>query len=300
MTVANLPEDLRAATAGMVVTRADPLTRLVPDGPTGSWRLMLDDGTRLKGQMLWSPRRCERARCMIASLADVGLPQIVAWSGRAVVQEWVVGSAADPSAHAAAAGRLLGRLHRAPIPPCAANGDRWQPDAPRTRSHLVDLARAGLLDARESERVEHLLPDASRCASDLVVTHGDLAPENVVVATDRAGADDLIPVDNEACDVAPAGWDLARTWYRWPMSAAARSDFRRTYELETRRQVVGHDLVSWLLAVLVDAAAYRLAGDAAVDLPLRALRTVLRGAETRNFGAQIFASSPEICDDGAL
>ncbi len=300
MTAMNLPDDLIAATAAMRVVRAEPLARLVRDGPTGSWRLTLADGTLLKGQMLWSPPRSARARCMIATLDDLGVPQVVAWSGRALVQHWIEGSAAEPSVHAAAAGRLLGRFHSSPIPPCAAAGDRWQPDAARTRAHLADLVAAGVLDAAERDRALLLLPDAVWCASDLVVTHGDLAPDNVVVATDGAQEGDLIPVDNEACDVAPAAWDLARTWYRWPMSAGARTEFRHAYEAASGRRCVSEDFVGWLAAVLVDAAAYRSAGRAAVDLPVRALRTVLGGAGRPNFAEQMFAASPDICDDGAL
>ena len=53
--------------------------RLVRDGPTGSWRLTLADGSTCKGQLLWSPRRSERARCMIAALAHVDVPLVVAW-----------------------------------------------------------------------------------------------------------------------------------------------------------------------------------------------------------------------------
>jgi aminoglycoside phosphotransferase (APT) family kinase protein len=297
MTGVALPDDLVAATAQMQVLEVEPLARLVTDGPTGSWCLTLDDGARVKGQMLWSPHRSERARCMIAALAHVGVPPVVAFAGRAIVQEWVDGATADASRHAAAAGRLLGQIHTTPIPPCARAGGAWQPDAARTRAHLESLVDRDALEAAEGARIVDLLPDAAQCAADFVVTHGDLAPGNVVVIDDGASAVNVVPVDNEACDAAPARWDVARTWYRWPMPAGARTDFRHAYEATTGRDLIGDDFVGWLAAVLVDAAAYRFDGQADAQVPLQALRTVARGTPSRDFAEQMFLTSPEICDD---
>lgn len=296
MTSAALPDDLVAAAASMQVLRAEPLARLVAGGPTGSWRLTLEDGVLLKGQMLWSPRRSERARCMIAALGHLGAPQVVAFAGRAIVQEWIDGSTADASVHAAAAGRLLGRMHTTPIPSCATAGGRWQPDAARTRAHLDSLVARAVLDAGERARIVELLPDAAQCAADLVVAHGDLAPANVVV-TDRPTSLTLVPVDNEGCDAAPAGWDVARTWYRWPMSSDARTEFRHAYEATTGRDPVDDDFVGWLVAVLVDAAAYRFDAQADADVPMRALRTLMQSTWNRDLAEQMFLASPEICDD---
>jgi hypothetical protein len=54
------------------------------------------------------------------------------------------------------------------------------------------------------------------------------------------------------------------------------------------------------VAVLVDAAAYRLAGNAHADLPLRALRAVARRVEQGMTAEQMFTKSPDICDDVPL
>ena len=289
-----LPDDLHAATAGLSIVRAEPLDPLLPEGATGSWRLTLQDDSTVKGQLLWSARRCERAREMIRALDDVGAPQVVAWYGRALVQEWVEGDAADPDAHARAAGDLLGRIHRTPIPASAADGVRWQPDAARTRQGLGALTEHGALEAADGDLALRLLPDASMCSRDLVVTHGDLAPGNVVASPGPGFT--LVPVDNEACDAAPAEWDVARTWYRWPMTPDARNEFRTAYEAVTGRDAVSDGFAGWLVAVLVDAAAYRLRGNVDSNVPLRGLQNCLRGARDGRTGEQMFSESAETCD----
>jgi len=146
----------------------------------------------------------------------------------------------------------------------------------RLESDTTILVEAGELEtdaAAEAHRLanEHVPGDASTG-----IIHNDFCPENIVL--DASGSP--VCVDNATLTFGPHDYDLARTWYRWPMSPGESDAFLRGYEMYRRRASFERHFVFWSICMLTATAANRLRiglGDRARSLG--ALRTILATLE---------------------
>ncbi|MGH3054371.1 MAG: phosphotransferase family protein, partial [Gaiellaceae bacterium] len=123
------------------------------------------------------------------------------------------------------AGALLGRLHASALAadvPSTCSTRTWCDDA---NADLEILCNAGKLTAAEAAalRAEILRRDPETAGAALV--HTDFCAENMLI--DTRGC--LRVIDNERLSIEPPGYDLGRTFDRWPMSAAAWQRFRGGY-----------------------------------------------------------------------
>src|SRR5262245_36029156 len=59
--------------------------------PRAAFRLTLADGRRLKLRRLRSPERAAELARLVESLRELGIPQVVAMRGNALVVEWLNG-----------------------------------------------------------------------------------------------------------------------------------------------------------------------------------------------------------------
>jgi hypothetical protein len=245
-----------------------------------AWRLELDDGRVLKGRVFPHAVDAERFGELQAGLPRPGFPRLLGQSGRAVLLEWVPGEPvpAEPSpSFLRRCGRLLGQLHRAPVPADAQA--RLASDAtglPRDLGgELLELAAAGALGAEEAEQLAALAERDQPAQAERGLAHLDLSPENVVVG---ASGEPWV-VDNATLCIAPLDYDLARTFYRWPLSDAARAAFLDGYR--ELRHPGGFEAARgyWSLCAALQSALLRLrrrSGD--VSAPVAALRRLLGGA----------------------
>jgi aminoglycoside phosphotransferase (APT) family kinase protein len=137
---------------------------------------------------------------------------------------------------------------------------------------LADLTTAGVVSSRQGRRLLARVQAGLPARAERGVTHGDLRPENLIVAP----SGDLVSVDNEAVAFDFLDHDLGRTWCRWPMSSAAWSQFFRRYE-SWGRPGPGADLEStWrCVAAVKGAHRWHRAVRATTDAPLVALSRVL-------------------------
>ena len=79
-------------------------------------------------------------------------------------------------------------------------------------------------------------------------------------------------IDNEGMRIGPAGFDLARTWYRWPMSTEHWRLFISTYAHHADPEKVLAQFPFWQIAAVAQSACLRLTrGTAHADLPVRYL-----------------------------
>jgi hypothetical protein len=89
-------------------------------------------------------------------------------------------------------------------------------------------------------------------------------------------------VDNESLLVYACDYDLARTWYRWPMTRVQRQAFLAGYRRYRDPGLAAARATYWTILVLVDAALFRLrAGAPDAGRPLGRLGTLGRGASGR-------------------
>jgi hypothetical protein len=263
---------------GARLSGAKELTTLPsPAASRAAWRLELDDGRVLKGRVFPLASDAERFRELQAGLPRPGFPRLLGQSGRAVLLEWAPGepAPAEPSpSFLHRCGRLLGQLHRAAVPPDAEV--RLASDAtflPRDLGgELRELAAGGALDAEEAEQLATLAERDQPAQAERGLAHLDVSPENVVVG---AGGEPWV-VDNATLCIAPLDYDLARTFYRWPMSGAERAAFLGGYR--ELRDPSGFEAARgyWSLCAALQSALLRLrrrSGD--LGAPVAALRRLL-------------------------
>jgi hypothetical protein len=242
-----------------------------------AWRLELADGRVLKGRVFPLASDAARFRELQACLPRPGFPRLLGQRGRAVLLEWVPGepvpSEPDP-AFLRRCGRLLGRLHRAAFPagaPVRLASDAT--DLPRDLGgDLRELVAAGALGGGEADRLAALAEGSRPARAARGLAHLDLSPENVVV--DASGAPWV--VDNATLCIAPLDYDLARTFYRWPLRAKQRAAFLDGYR--ELRDPTGFEAARdyWSLCAALQSALLRIrrrSGDVAP--PVAELRRLL-------------------------
>ena len=138
--------------------------------------------------------------------------------------------------------------------------------------HLGRLAEAGSLAAAEARQLEQLATANAPARADFAVIHRDVCPENIVA--DPNGR--LVLVDNAAVRGGAPDEDLARTCYRWPLDARARTEFLDAYAAHRDPgRFLGHRRF-WMIAALAHASWIRhIRRCARPEIPVRHLRAEL-------------------------
>jgi hypothetical protein len=242
-----------------------------------AFRLEFAGGLTLKGRRLESAARASRIERFLGLGLD-GFPRVLSRRGDALLIEWVEGrvlSALDPVPPAVLeqCGRMLGALHRLEAP-------EWL--GVRSLSPEDSLAKlqmaAGLLSAA-GELDRHLARMAVEAAAAARprrvsggITHKDFCAENIVLGPSRGP----VSVDNGTVSFGPLDLDLARTWCRWPLSAADWQHFLRGYSEFRSHAGFAEHFAFWVIAALVASASSRLhSGTGHHREPLERLRRLL-------------------------
>lgn len=250
--------DLPALLAELALTpRAIvPLPRLeTPANVARAYRCELPDGTRLKALESSSAHRAAIIQQALERLRLPALPRVLGRRGRALLFEWIDGEPVGDEMLEAAA-TLLGTVH-ARSPEDLVVEPHFDPPALATRlaERTRRLLAAGLIDADTADRILALAPPLPERAR---FVHSDLCPENLLVAD---GA--LRIIDNGSWIVGPAGYDIGRALWRWPMSAAGRARFLAAYRRAGGAEIAADALPFWIGVAAVGGTFYRLGGPVA-------------------------------------
>jgi len=242
-----------------------------------AYRVDLADGRTVK---LRRAATEERARCfteLAAAVGDPRLARVLARRGDVTMEEWIPGTSLDRlelrDAHLAAGAELLAAIHLADVPAGFPRPRAMSTEAARAgietalRALLdagaVDESLAGFLRAAAAERDPRTAPAG--------IIHTDLCAENLVV--DPGGI--VRAVDNEALRIGPTGFDLARVWYRWPMSDRAWATYVSAYARQADPEPALAHFAFWKLAAVLHSARVRIRrGIAAAEVPLARLRAL--------------------------
>jgi Ser/Thr protein kinase RdoA (MazF antagonist) len=275
-----LPLDLATLVhaVGVPLTAAELVTRLrAPAVDRACFRLTFADGRVLKGRQVETLEQAERLQALTARLDRRHFPAVLERHGRAFMTEWIEGT---PLHHRRWTRRLLeecggvhAAVHRLAVetaPRWRRRHGRWQTRMTAALGVLVDAAR---IDRGAARRAEGLASRFAPPAVALGMCHGDLCAENIVVNRDGR----VVVVDNDSLAVDAWGYDLARTWYRWPMTDDQRRHYMAGYGRAAHLEDIEAHFIHWAITVLVEAAAFRVrVGVDGADRPLSALRRVLR------------------------
>lgn len=252
-----------------------------------TFRLTLADGRVLKGRRLDAVADAERIHAVVAALGRPELPRVVARGGAALLEEWLdgapLGRAVPAAGFVARCGGLLGAIHATPADPA-----RWGAGAAppgRYRAGLAwsldGLVADGVLRAAVAAELRALADAHLPAAVATGFVHRDFCGENIV----RGPGGRPRVVDSGNVGVDAYDLDLARTWYRWRLPAAARRAFETGYG--ERRDLGSYraHFAFWAVAVLADAALFRVRARApGWRIPLRLLEGLLRAPTPEHAG----------------
>jgi hypothetical protein len=292
---AQLGPDLTALVAGLgvPVVEASPITGLAARTLSrATFRLTLADGRMLKGRRLDAAADADRIRTIVTSLARPEMPRIVACGGTALLEEWIagvpLGRRVPDVAFLVRCGRILGAIHKTPVDASAERVSRYTAPAPLTGPERRPTAEAH--HTRIDWAVGELLRDGlvrAAVAADLravarahrpveIATsfvHRDFCRENIV----RTPGGHPSVVDSGSVGIDACDFDLARTWYRWPLPPDARLAIDAGYRECRPSDAYAAHFPFWAVAVLTDAALFRArAGTPGSRVPLRHLGRLLQ------------------------
>jgi aminoglycoside phosphotransferase (APT) family kinase protein len=242
-----------------------------------TFRLTFADGAVLKARVCEDRAQAERIEQLVAYLDPLHFPRVRGRHGCALFEEWIAGRALDPPLDRdvfAAGGVVLAGVHSTVLP--GALRDRAlgyvETSGARLREgldRLVALRALAGADAAAARALAESRPPR-RFAPALV--HGDFCGEHMVVD----GHGRMHVVDNETVLVHAPEYDLARTRYRWPMSAPERAAYERGYGDSSAAEGFRAHGDFWTVVVLVESALFRLrTGRGAAEIPLALLRARL-------------------------
>jgi hypothetical protein len=290
--VARLGSDLAAlvATLDSPLVAATAVTGL-PARARGraTFRLRLADGRVLKGRRLDAVADAERIQRVVTALGRPELPRILARRGAALLEEWLdgasLGRATPAPGFVGRCGALLGAIHATPADPA-----RWGAGSVEPARHragllwtLDGLVRDGVLPAATAAELQALADAHLPPAVAVGFVHRDFCGENLVRGPD--GEPRVVDSGNVGIDAYDL--DLARTWYRWPLTAAGRRAFDAGYA--RHRALAGYQahFPFWAVSVLADATLFRVRARApGWRAPLRRLERLLRHAARGHAGVR--------------
>lgn len=254
------------------------LEPLVGRGACSSFRLMLADGQELKAKRLRSAIDAERVDRLLCLLGHPTFPAVHLRRGAAILTRWVDGKPLSSAEADADVLQTCGATHAFIHSRCSLTAPTrasWRSRAhrlARPQRDLDTLVGAGWIERGEAAAA---LEVARRHVPDdwaVGIVHGDFNPENVV----RTAAGDIAVIDNETLSIGACAYDLARTWYRWPMSAAQRAAYLEGYRRHGSADELERHFPFWAVTVLARGAAFRVrAGRRGIAEPIARLRESL-------------------------
>ena len=251
---------------------AEAITGLPAAGSDrATFRIVLRDGRVVKARRLRRARKAERYARIVRELAHESLPAPLLIDGRVALEAWVDGAIVatlpPDDDRLVRAADLLGTIHG--LHPLRRTTSTL---VDSTRRRLVNLAGRGALARGEVDAALHLLQQVAPPTADFGITHNDFCAENLI----EVPGGRLVLVDNEGLRRGFLDYDVARTWYRWPMSDGAWHTFVGRYRSWRTGALADDHERFWREAAVVKSAHLRAARhttDAVV--PIERLRALL-------------------------
>ena len=247
------------AAIGVPVVEAVPVTTIRwPGSPRASFRLTLADGQVLKGRRLRAPADVARIARLSSLLDPRYFPPVLAHRGCALLTPWIPGRPASLATwtpvRVRACGRLQAGIHRCRVASEVAPSPQQTPDRTgRLDQWLGELVAHGALDPREAGEIARLVVRSAPATASTGVCHMDFCGENIII-TD---AGRVCVVDNEGLTLDSHEFDLARTWYRWPMTPTQQRAYAEGYGAHDHSARFAAHFLHWALLAVLDSAAYR-------------------------------------------
>ncbi len=275
----SLPAELRSLVRGFgsALTEVVEITGLRGDDEDrgGAYRLTFRDQPPVKARVVSRSMSSEFLEATLPDLPADHFPRLLAANSRAIVEEWIEGvSLRDAPVTESIlfdCGRLLGTIHSLPCSGKSGSHNtvcygHW------FDSSMFRLLLDGVFDRSLARRIRDIATSHQPAVAEYGVTHRDFCAENLVLREGRIYAIDNLLLAARAFDE-----DLARTWYRWPLSAHDWRIFLRGYSESRGIDAYERHARYWKMFVLVNAIVTRLriGGEGAAAVALQRLHTLL-------------------------
>lgn len=273
--ILSLAEEIGAGPVRVEALEGPDSPRLVPS----AFRVSFADGRRMKAHWLGSPQRAARVERLLGLIDQPAFPAVIARRGRVLVLEWIDGERAAEDGPAAAKVRLTAAALQARVHDTRVPADLDQRPAEviaeltaKLRDGVAALAAAGIVTADEARTIYDLTARFAPIACRVGIVHRDFCVGNLVVRPNGA----IGVIDNETLTVGACEFDLARTWYRWPLPPHGREEYWGAYARAGEMDSLLRHFPFWALTTLVDSARMRLPAASAVRaVPVERLRAFL-------------------------
>ena len=269
--------------AALTMLDADPVDGIRITGlpaehtDRATFRIRLADGRVVKARRFRRAAKAARFARIVGALSHERLRPPLLVSGRVSIEAWVDGTPVSALPRSLErllqAADVLGSIH---APRSSAGGRarsrRTGALLASTRRRIADLGARGALARAEVSALLHAMQRLAPNAAEVGTTHNDFCAENLV--EDTRGC--LVLVDNEGLRRGFLDYDLARTWYRWPMAEADWQVFTDRYQSWRPCSLDADRVLFWRIAAVVKSAHLRAArhtADAAT--PIDRLRVLL-------------------------
>lgn len=252
------------AARGVAVAQVGDVTMLrAARRVSGAFRVELVDGTCLKARLMPSAARAREVATLLAAAGE-GFPAVLGVRDRALLLEWVDGRVLDDPRPDVLrrCGTLLGALHTTRIPADLAVEARAAlrtPDAfhARLEQQVGALRDAGALTGDVARAAVDQAGRRRHADVSIGIAHGDLCGENIVWHPTRGP----VSIDNGNLAVGHLDYDLARTFYRWPLREAERAIFLEGYATRRRPATFAREERFWMICAIVVGATVQHAFD---------------------------------------
>ena len=277
---------------GSRLVEVAPLTQLrVRDHRRGCYRVRLADGRVFKYRRMPTARRAEMVERLTTLIDSPQIPRVVDRCGTGLLIEFVNARTLrrddiSPEFLAETAS-LQGRIHQTKVyellPEETSTDERDH--VGRLRSSIDRLVSLHALTVREGNDLCALALSHAPRSSDSGLTHNDFCSHNILLAATGS----FFVVDNETVAIGPYDFDLARTWYLWPMKPRERAAYWDGYSRHRDPVDFVSSFFFWIIYVMARSALFRLRGESPkAAVPLGKLRHLLTGFNTNTSEPHLF------------
>jgi hypothetical protein len=288
----DLGEDLRTLVQrrDVPVRAIEPLvSRESPDRTPRAFRVRYADGQTCKVVRCFNATQAARVAAISRRLDAAAFAPVLDHAGAALLTPWVEGVPLDSGweiGDVQRAGRILAALHAVAVPDDAPASDTLDIDryTALLKRDLAILAREAAIAEDEAQALLALARSHAPTVCAVAVIHRDVCAENLV----RQPSGALCVVDVETLTIGASDYDLARTWYRWPMPPHQRQALFDAYAAHGGRPSAWCHFPYWTICATAASAALRLLqGSAGAGIPLRRLRALHRHVAAGGGGHQL-------------
>jgi thiamine kinase-like enzyme len=258
----------------------------LPNLKRASFRLRFADGRILKGRRFGSIDQAKRVQNLWKYLNPRHFPKVISCSRSAMLIEWIEGkpltSVRNTPEVLRRCGDLHGLVHAINISEemIRLSSREAKFESLKTTQafskQVCELVMLGALEKAQCKFLMELVESNTPKHFSYGLVCGDFCEENLLMTS----SGNIHVIDNEKLAINAYDYDLARTWYRWPMNPVQRMAYYDGYTRHRSHESFSAHFLYWVIKVLIRSAIFRLqATTQASSVPIQRLKSLLKNVQ---------------------